>query len=290
MRTAVWDDYEVIDTTNGEKLERFKNVILIRPDPQIIWKNPKQSPLWKKADARYIRSNTGGGHWQNFKNTPDSWVINYKDMAFNLKLMGFKHTGIFPEQAVNWDFIRQKIKNSKKQMNVLNLFAYTGAATVAALKAGAKVCHVDSSKGMVAWAKENIKLNNLEAAPVRFIVDDCVKFVKREIRRNNKYDAIIMDPPSYGRGPKGETWRLEDDIYEFLSLISELLSDDAGFVILNSYTSGLSCAVMDYMLSMIIKNKFGGSVCSDEIGLKVTSTGLTLPCGSSAIWSKNQSI
>lgn len=279
-----WKDYELIDTSSGERLERWKDIILIRPDPQVIWETPKENPLWKNARARYIRSSSGGGEWKVFKKIPDNWQIKYRDLIFNVKPMGFKHTGVFPEQACNWDFAYDVIKNSDKELNVLNLFGYTGCATLACLNAGAKVCHVDASKGMVNWAKENSESSGLRDRPVRWLVDDCFKFVAREERRGNKYDGIILDPPSYGRGPGGEIWKLEEQLYSFLELLSKVLADDAKFIILNSYTTGLSPSVMKYMLSKIIVPKFGGTVEADEIGLKVTDTGLVLPCGSTAIW------
>ena len=283
-KTEFWSDYELIDSSNGERLERWGDVILIRPDPQVIWNTERKNPLWHNAHARYFRSNTGGGKWQMYKKVPASWQIKYRDLLFNVKPMGFKHTGVFPEQGVNWDFASDIIKKSARQLNILNLFGYTGCATVACLKAGAKVCHVDASKGMVNWAKENAVSSNVVDRPVRWIVDDCAKFVSREIRRGHKYDGIIMDPPSYGRGPSGEIWKLEERIYEFVELCSGVLSDNAEFVILNSYTTGLSPSVMEYLLGTVIKARFGGSVSADEIGLTVTQTGLTLPCGSTAIW------
>lgn len=284
MRTANWKEYELIDTSNGEKLERWGNKILIRPDPQIIWNTNKTNPLWKKADARYHRSSSGGGRWEVFKSLPQVWKVAYGDIVFGVKPMSFKHTGIFPEQATNWDFVRQIIKNSGRKLNVLNLFAYTGGATLACMQAGAKVCHVDASKGMVQWAKENSQLSGIADRPVRWIVDDCIKFVQREIRRGNKYDGIIMDPPSYGRGPNGEVWKLEEQLFPLVELCASVMSENPEFFILNSYTTGLSPAVMKYLLGVIIQKKFGGTVSADEIGLKVTHTGLVLPCGSTAIW------
>ena len=281
-----WLDYELIDTSSGERLERWGDIILIRPDPQIIWNTERKNPLWRKAHAKYHRSNSGGGQWQVFKKIPDSWSLKYRDLVFNVKPMGFKHTGIFPEQAVNWDLASDIIKDSDRQLNVLNLFGYTGCATLACLNAGAKVCHVDASKGMVQWAKENAQSSGLSDKPVRWLVDDCMKFVAREQRRGNKYDGIIMDPPSYGRGPGGEVWKLEEQLYSFLELCSTILSDDARFFILNSYTTGLQPSVMEYMLSTILVKKFGGSVSSSEIGLPVTDTNLILPCGNTAIWRK----
>lgn len=286
MRVADWNDYELIDTSAGERLERWGDVILIRPDPQIIWNTPKTNPLWRKAHARYHRSNTGGGHWQENKKMPAVWSIRYKDMTFNLKPMGFKHTGIFPEQAVNWDFAMNKIKGAKRPVKVLNLFGYTGAASLACASAGAEVCHVDASKGMVAWAKENAVSSGLADKPIRWLVDDCVKFVEREIRRGNHYDGIIMDPPSYGRGPKGEIWKIEEKIYPFIELCTKILSDDPLFFLVNSYTTGLQPAVLTYMLETQVAAKFGGKVVSDEIGLPVSSNGLVLPCGASGRWEK----
>ena len=286
MREAIWKEYELIDTSSGERLERWGDKILIRPDPQIIWNTEKENPLWRKAHARYHRSKSGGGSWEVYHKLPQVWKVAYNDIVFGVKPMGFKHTGIFPEQAANWDFVMNKIKAEKRRLNVLNLFAYTGGATLACLKAGAKVCHVDASKGMVTWAKENANLSGVSDCPVRWIVDDCVKFVQREIRRGNKYDGIIMDPPSYGRGPNGEIWKLEEQLFPLAELCSHLLSDDAKFFILNSYTTGLSPSVMQYMLGVTLQKRFGGEVSADEIGLKVTDTGLVLPCGSTAIWQK----
>lgn len=284
--TKDWLNYELLDCSGGERLERWGNITLIRPDPQVIWNTPKAHPMWKRADAVYHRSQAGGGSWQIKNRIPDFWQIDYKDLSFNVKTMGFKHTGIFPEQAVNWDLTMELIKNAGHKVRVLNLFAYTGGATVAALKAGAEVVHVDASKGMVQWAKENAVLSGVSEKPVRWIVDDCVKFVQREIRRGNKYDIIIMDPPSYGRGPGGEIWKLENEVYNFVDLCSKVLSDDPLMVLINSYTTGLSPAVMQYILGCIIKPVFGGSVVSDEIGLPVSESKMILPCGASAIWSK----
>jgi len=284
LRTANWKDYELIDTSAGERLERWGNVILIRPDPQIIWDTPKSNPMWREANARYLRSQTGGGNWQELKKVPSMWKINYGELTFQLKTMGFKHTGIFPEQAVNWDFAMKKIQASGRPVKVLNLFGYTGAATLACLKAGAEVCHVDASKGMVAWAKENAAASNLGDRPVRWLVDDCIKFVQREQRRGNTYDGIIMDPPSYGRGPNGEIWKLEEQLYPLVEMCVPILSQNPLFFILNSYTTGLSPAVMEYLLNILIQKKFGGVVSSSEIGLPVTQSGLVLPCGSTAIW------
>mgnify|MGYP002509978467 FL=1 len=280
-----WKDYELIDCSCGEKLERWTREILIRPDPQVIWKSEKEHRLWYQPSARYNRSKTGGGKWQVFKRMPDAWQVRYKDLTFNIKTMGFKHTGLFPEQAVNWDYTRKLISESgRDDVKVLNLFAYTGAATVACLKEGASVVHVDASKGMTMWAKENAKLSGVDGEDVRWIVDDCMKFVQREIRRGNRYDIVILDPPSYGRGPKGEIWHLEDSIYDFVKLVSQVLSDNPIMVLLNSYTTGLSASVMKYILDDIITKEKGGKVEADEIGLPVTSNGQVLPCGSSAIW------
>lgn len=282
--SSFWKDYELLDCSDGEKLERWGKVILIRPDPQVIWKTEKKHPLWKKADAVYHRSNSGGGNWEVRNKIPDFWKIGYRDLSFNVKTMGFKHTGIFPEQAVNWDYIGDEIKNSGRHIKVLNLFAYTGGATVACLKAGADVVHVDASKGMVSWAKENASLSSVADRNVRWIVDDCVKFVQREIRRNNKYDVIIMDPPSYGRGPGGEVWKLENEVFNFVKLCSEVLSDNPLAVLINSYTTGLSPAVMQYILGSTVAEKYKGNVSSSEIGLPVTQSGMILPCGATAIW------
>lgn len=284
--TSDWKDYELLDCSSGERLERWGNVTLIRPDPQVIWKTPKKHPAWRRADAVYHRSNSGGGNWEIKNKIPSFWSIGYGDLNFNVKTMGFKHTGIFPEQAVNWDYTAELIKNAGRPVKVLNLFAYTGGATVACLKAGAEVVHVDASKGMVQWAKENAVASGVADRKVRWIVDDCVKFVQREIRRGNKYDIIIMDPPSYGRGPGGEIWKLENEVYSFVELCSQVLSDNPIMVLINSYTTGLSPAVMQYILGALIKPKFGSVVESDEIGLPVTQTGMILPCGASAIWHK----
>ena len=283
-KSDYWIDYELIDSSSGERLERWGDIILIRPDPQVIWNTERKNPLWRDAHARYHRSNTGGGKWQVYKRIPDAWQLKYHDLVFNVKPMGFKHTGIFPEQAVNWDLAADIIRGSDRQLNVLNLFGYTGCATISALHAGAKVCHVDASKGMVAWAKENAASSGVIDCPVRWIVDDCAKFVAREIRRGHRYDGIILDPPSYGRGPSGEIWKLEEQLYSFIELCADVLSEDAKFVILNSYTTGLSPSVMEYILGTVIQSRFGGEVSSDEIGLAVTDSGLTLPCGSTAIW------
>ena len=278
-----WKDYEVIDTSCGEKLERWGRYILLRPDPQVIWKTEKTVPEWNRLNGHYHRSSKGGGEWEFFK-LPEEWTISYRELNFRLKPFSFKHTGLFPEQAVNWDWCSERIREAGRPVKVLNLFAYTGGATLAAASAGASVTHVDASKGMVTWAKENAAASHLEDAPVRWLVDDCVKFVEREIRRGNHYDAIIMDPPSYGRGPKGEIWKIEESIYPFVELAAQLLSDDALFFLINSYTTGLQPAVLSYMLSTVIQKKRGGEVQSSEIGLPVSSNGLVLPCGATGRW------
>ena len=282
MRVADnWKDYELIDCSCGERLERWGNITLIRPDPQVIWKTEKKNPLWRKADAIYHRSNSCGGQWEIRYKIPDFWTINYRDLTFNIKTMGFKHTGLFPEQATNWDKVAEVIKNVNREVKVLNLFAYTGGATISALKAGASVCHVDASKGMVASAKENARLSGLSDAPIRYIVDDCKKFIEREIRRGRKYDAIIMDPPSYGRGPTGEVWKIEENIDDFVKLTSEVLSDNPLFFLLNSYTTGLSASTMKYITDTRLLKKWKGKSEADELGLPVVESGLALPCGSS---------
>lgn len=278
-----WKDYEVIDTSAGEKLERWGNYTLVRPDPQVIWDTEKKNPLWRRYDARYARSNTGGGHWSEHK-LPERWQVRYDDLTFNVKPMNFKHTGVFPEQAANWDFIRDSIRGAGRPINVLNLFAYTGGATLAAASAGASVCHVDAAKGMVAWAKENARSSGLEDKPIRWIVDDCGKFVEREIKRGRKYDAVIMDPPSYGRGPSGEIWKLEENLYPFVKLVAEVLSDDPLFFIINSYTTGLAPSVLGYLLDTIITTRHGGHSQCEELGLPVKDSGLVLPCGSTGRW------
>ena len=278
-----WKDYEVIDTSCGEKLERWGRYILLRPDPQVIWKTEKTVPEWNRLNGHYHRSSKGGGEWEFFK-LPEEWTISYRELNFRLKPFSFKHTGLFPEQAVNWDWCSERIREAGRPVKVLNLFAYTGGATLAAASAGASVTHVDASKGMVTLAKENAAASHLEDAPVRWLVDDCVKFVEREIRRGNKYDGIIMDPPSYGRGPKGEIWKIEESIYPFVELAAQLLSDDALFFLINSYTTGLQPAVLSYMLSTVIQKKRGGEVQSSEIGLPVSSNGLVLPCGATGRW------
>ena len=282
-----WKDYEVIDTSGGEKLERWGKYLLVRPDPQVIWNTPKKEKGWKKMNGHYHRSNKGGGEWEFF-DLPEQWSIKYHPigLTFQLKPFSFKHTGLFPEQATNWDWFYNKIKNAGRPIKVLNLFAYTGGATCAAAKAGAQVTHVDASKGMVTWAKENAKSSGLPDTSVRWIVDDCVKFVEREIRRGNTYDAIIMDPPSYGRGPKGEIWKIEESIHSFIQLCTKVLSDQPLFFLVNSYTTGLQPAVLTYMLSTELKSRYGGHVNSEEIGLPVSSNGLVLPCGASGRWEK----
>lgn len=288
MRVAdKWQDYAILDTSAEEKLEDWNGVKLIRPDPQIIWKTPKNEKLWDSADAHYFRSQSGGGNWEYKNSRPQkAWKLSYGGLTFKIKPTGFKHTGLFPEQAVNWDFMQDKIRNAGREISVLNLFAYTGGATLACAEAGASVCHVDASKGMVAWARENAQLSGLEDKPIRWLVDDCEKFVQREIRRGRKYDGIVMDPPSYGRGTGGEIWKLEDSIYDLVELCSQVLSDEPLFFLLNSYTTGLSPAVMAYILDSVLVKKFGGRVSSDEIGLPVKSSGMPLPCGSTAIWQK----
>lgn len=279
-----WKDYELIDCSNGMKLERWKSIYLLRPDPQIIWNNGDPLKKYRNIDAVYHRSNKGGGNWENLKKIPEKWTVEYKDLVFNIKQMGFKHTGLFPEQAVNWDFMINKIKESKRDIKVLNLFAYTGGATVACLSAGASVVHVDSSKGMVDWAKENVKSSKLSESPVRYIVDDVLKFVKREIRRGNKYDAIIMDPPSYGRGSNNEVWNIETDLFNLVNLCTELLSNNPLFFIINSYTTGLSKEVFTNILKLTVDKKQKGIVVSDEIGIPIKENKLILPCGISSKW------
>jgi len=281
-----WIDYELIDCSSGERLERWGNVTLIRPDPQVIWNTPKKHPLWKKADARYFRSNSGGGKWEVYKKIPDVWSISYGQMQLRVKTMGFKHTGVFPEQAVNWDLVAKTIKEAGRPVKMLNLFGYTGAATVSAMAAGAAAVHVDASKGMVQWAKENAVVSGVADKSVRWLVDDCIKFVEREIRRGNKYDIIVMDPPSYGRGPGGEVWKLEEEVYNLVERCAELLHEDSLLFLLNSYTAGLSPSVMQYILGATIQKKYGGEISADEIGLPVTATGMVLPCGSTACWKR----
>ena len=279
-----WQDYKIIDMANGQKLENWGNIILSRPDPQIIWKDKAHPEQWKKADAVYSRSKTGGGSWKYNKKLPENWQIKYKNLIFNIKPMGFKHTGLFPEQAVNWDWMIEKIKKAKREIKVLNLFAYTGGATVACLYAGASVCHVDSSKGMVSWAKENVQSSGLADKKVRYIVDDVNKFVSREIRRKNKYDAIIMDPPSYGRGANGEVWQFENNIYDLVELCKQVLSDNPLFFLINSYTTGISSTVLSNILNLTIEKKYKGQVSSGEIGLPMENSSLVLPCGIYGRW------
>lgn len=281
-----WNDYQILDMANGEKLEKWNNITLVRPDPQIIWKQKTYPEKWKKADAKYSRSNTGGGAWNYNKKLPSAWQVKYKDLVFNIKPMGFKHTGLFPEQAVNWDWMINKIKSTNKEIRVLNLFAYTGGATVACLSAGASVCHVDSSKGMVSWAKENVTSSGLQDRKVRYIVDDVVKFVNREIRRGNKYDAIIMDPPSYGRGANGEVWQFENNIYDLVELCTNVLSDNPLFFLINSYTTGISSKVLENILNLTVNKEHNGKVSSGEIGLPMENSKLVLPCGIYGRWEK----
>lgn len=280
-----WKDYRLVDASSGEKLEYWGKILLRRPDPQAIWScRPGQAP-WNKADAVYHRSSSGGGKWQYYnRNIPERWAVRYDRLTFNIKPMGFKHTGLFPEQAVNWDWFSRLIKSAGRPIRVLNLFAYTGGATVAALAAGAEVVHVDASKGMVAWAKENAAASGLGDAPVRYIVDDVVKFVRREFRRGRQYDAIIMDPPSYGRGPSGEVWKIEDELYPLIEDCMRILSDKPLFFLINSYTTGLSAAILTNVLALTIQKKFGGAISADEIGLPMEANGLVLPCGISGRW------
>lgn len=278
-----WKDYEVLDTSSGEKLERWGDYILVRPDPQVLWNTPHDHAGWSHKNGHYHRSAKGGGEWEFF-DLPQEWTIHYRELTFHLKPFSFKHTGLFPEQAVNWDWFSRMIREAHRPVKVLNLFAYTGGATVSAAAAGASVTHVDASKGMVTWAKENAVSSGLGDAPIRWLVDDCVKFVEREIRRGNKYDGIIMDPPSYGRGPKGEIWKIEESIFPFIELCSKLLSDEALFLLINSYTTGLQPAVLSYMLNTVLTRRLGGQVEAEEIGLPVTESGLVLPCGASGRW------
>ncbi len=287
MRAANrWKEYRILDTSSQEKLEVWNDITLIRPDPQIIWRTPKSVSEWNSADGHYTRSSTGGGKWRFSNKIPESWELRYEplELTFKIQPTGFKHTGLFPEQAVNWDFVADKIKNAGRPISVLNLFAYTGGATLACARAGASVCHVDASKGMVQWARENAALSNMTDKPIRWIVDDCEKFVAREIRRGRKYDAVIMDPPSYGRGPGGEVWKLEDCVYDLVKLCSGVLSDEPLFVLINSYTTGLSPSVMGYILGSVLQKDFGGSITFDEIGLPVEQSKMVLPCGNTAIW------
>ena len=278
-----WIDYELLDCGGGEKLERWGKYTLVRPDPQAIWTPPRRHPGWRQADARYARSSTGGGQWDK-KNLPERWQISYGGLTFNIKPMNFKHTGLFPEQAANWDFAREQIARAGRPVSVLNLFAYTGGATVACAAAGASVCHVDAARGMVSWARENAKSSGLEEAPIRWIVDDCGKFVEREIRRGRRYDAVIMDPPSYGRGPSGEIWKLEENLYPFVELVAGVLSDHPLFFLINSYTTGLAPSVLTYILETVVSARHGGHTESAELGLPVTQTGLALPCGAAGRW------
>lgn len=280
-----WRDYRLLDCSCGEKLERWGDYTLVRPDPQAIWKTPRKNPAWRTPNARYARSSTGGGQWDKGK-LPERWTVSYKSLTFNIKPMNFKHTGLFPEQAANWDFAGELICKAGRPISVLNLFAYTGGATVACAAAGAGVCHVDAAKGMVSWARENARSSGLEDAPIRWIIDDCGKFVEREIRRGRKYDAVIMDPPSYGRGPSGEIWKLEENLWPFVELVSGVLSDDPLFFIINSYTTGLAPSVLTYILESIVTPRYGGHTVSDELGLPVEDTGLVLPCGATGRWVK----
>ena len=288
LKLTNFEEYKILDMSNGEKVESWNGIILQRPDPQIIWNTKSNKEVWKKVDAIYKRSSSGGGAWEKKNSIPDSWQIHYKDLTFNLKLMGFKHTGLFPEQAVNWDYMIDKIKKSNRKIKVLNLFAYTGGATVACAYAGADVVHVDSSRGMVDWAKENIKSSNLEDRYVRFIVDDCIKFVQREIRRGNKYDAIIMDPPSFGRGANKEVWRVEDNLYELVNLCTEVLSDDPLFFLINSYTTGISSEVLKNILELTINKNHKGTITNGEIGLPMENSEVVLPCGIYGRWENNE--
>ncbi len=281
-----WEDFELIDASGGEKLERWGTHILLRPDPQAIWATPRTDPRWQHPDGRYLRSHSGGGAWEKGA-LPPHWTIRYRDLTFQVKPMNFKHTGLFPEQAVNWDWVRKKIRTAGRPIRVLNLFAYTGAATAACLAAGAQVCHVDAAKGMVAWAKENAVCSGVADKPVRWIVDDCSKFCQREIRRGHHYDALILDPPSYGRGPGGELWRLEEDLWPFLCSLLPLLSDNPLFVLLNSYTTGLSPSVLTYITETLFARRFGGTCDAQELGLRVTDSGLVLPCGCSCRWERS---
>ena len=278
-----WRDYELIDCGRGEKLERWGKYTLVRPDPQAIWNTPRENPLWRRHDARYARSSTGGGAWEK-KELPERWTVGYGNLTFNIKPMNFKHTGLFPEQAANWDWAGEQIRKAGRPVSVLNLFAYTGGASVACAAAGASVCHVDAAKDMVAWAKENAKSSGLEDAPIRWIIDDCGKFVEREIRRGRRYDGVIMDPPSYGRGPSGEIWKLEENLYPFVELVAGVLSDAPLFFIINSYTTGLAPSVLTYLLESIVTKRHGGRTESGELGLPVTDTGLVLPCGATGRW------
>ena len=278
-----WRDYELIDCGGGEKLERWGKHVLVRPDPQAIWQTPRNNPLWRRPDARYARASTGGGAWEK-KDVPAQWQVRYRELTFQVKPMNFKHTGLFPEQAANWDFAMEQIRRAGRPISVLNLFAYTGGATVACAAAGASVCHVDAARGMVSWGRDNARASGLENAPIRWIVDDCAKFVEREIRRGRRYDAVIMDPPSYGRGPSGEVWKLEDSLWPFVELVAGVLSDEPLFFLINSYTTGLAPSVLTYILESLITPKYGGRTRSDELGLPVTESGLALPCGATGRW------
>ena len=280
-----WKEYELLDASRGERLERWGDKILVRPDPQVIWDTPRRHPGWNRPDGRYERSSSGGGSWEKSK-LPEVWDIHYRELTFHVKPMNFKHTGIFPEQAANWDYAAEKIRSAKRPISVLNLFAYTGAATIAALHAGASVCHVDAAKGMVDWGKDNAVASKVADKSVRWIVDDCTKFVEREIRRGRRYDAIIMDPPSYGRGPKGEIWRLEDNLWGFVKLCSQVLSDEPLFVMINSYTTGLAPSTVRYIAEAILSEKYGGHAEAQELGLRVTATGMALPCGATCRWER----
>ena len=289
MRAATnWTDYELIDASAGERLERWGEILLIRPDPQVLWNTPKTDPRWRRAHARYHRSHTGGGHWECYQPMPDVWQIGYRALRFQLKPMGFKHTGLFPEQAVNWDWMAGLIRRAGRPVRVLNLFGYTGGATLACAAAGAKVTHVDAAKGMVQWAGENRKLAKIDETRVRWIVDDAVKFVEREARRGNTYEGILMDPPSYGRGPGGEVWKLEEQIYPLVEQCAALLSDRPLFFLINSYTTGLSPSVMQYLLGTLVQPRYGGGTAADEIGLPVSASGLVLPCGATAMWTAQE--
>lgn len=282
-------DYEILDMANGTKIERWNEVLLSRPDPQIIWTDKFRPSIWDSVDARYQRSKTGGGEWYIYnKEIPTTWQVKWEDLTFNLKLMGFKHTGLFPEQSYNWNIIRNKVRNANREVKVLNLFAYTGGASLAALSAGASVVHVDSSRGMVDWAKENVKASGLETKPIRFIVDDVVKFVEREIRRGNKYDIIIMDPPSFGRGANKEIWNIENDLYNLVKLCTEVLSDDPIMFLINSYTTGLSMSVMSNVLKLTVDKLRKGYIDADEVGIKMKDSDLVLPCGIYTRWEKEK--
>ena len=283
-----WEDYELIDCSDGEKLERWGEHVLVRPDPQVIWSTARRDKRWSQPDARYHRSSGGGGQWRT-RSLPEQWTVRYGELTFQVRPTNFKHTGLFPEQAVNWEFIMRSVREAnevlRRPVSVLNLFAYTGGATLAAASAGAQVCHVDAAKGMVGWARDNAKHSGLEGRPVRWIVDDCAGFIQREIRRGHRYDAIIMDPPSYGRGPSGEVWKLEKDLYGFIKLAVSLLSDKARFVVINSYTTGLSPSVLGYIIGSLIQPRFGGKIFCDELGLPVSKSGMNLPCGAAGRWS-----